>query len=65
MILKSSEGPLRTSRKSLQALRITIILTFPDSTSKPVAVRASTAITVTVDGKTAIAAGRRYPEPLR
>ncbi|KAK7826299.1 hypothetical protein U0070_021313, partial [Myodes glareolus] len=37
----------------------------PDSPGKPVAVRASTAVTVTVDGKTAIAAGRRYPEPLR
>ncbi|CAH7184504.1 Cacna2d4 [Phodopus roborovskii] len=36
----------------------------PDSPGKPVAVRASTAITVTVDGKTAIAAGRRYPESL-
>ncbi|KAL6088561.1 hypothetical protein STEG23_030555 [Scotinomys teguina] len=36
----------------------------PDSPDEPVAVRASTAIAVTVDGKTAIAAGRRYPEPL-
>lgn len=41
-----------------------IILIFPDSPGKPVAIRASTSITVTVDGKTAIAAGRHYPEPL-
>lgn len=48
----------------LQAPRITIILISPDSPGKPVAVRASTAITVTVDGKTAIAAGKSRPELL-
>lgn len=51
-----------TSDPPLQAPRITIILIFPDSPGKPVAVRASTAITVTVDGKTAIAAGKSRPE---
>jgi hypothetical protein len=53
-----------TPDPSLQAPRITIILIFPDSPGKPVAVRASTAVTVTVDGKTAIAAGKSCPELL-
>lgn len=63
-----STPPLPTTptprTRALQAQRIMIILIFPDSPGKPVVVRASTAIAVTVDGKTAIAAGRRYPEPL-
>lgn len=63
--LLSRERDRLTPNLPLQAPRTMIILTFPDSPSKPAAVRASTAVTVTVDGKTAIAAGRRYPEPLR